>query len=88
MRLYVLRCRSTIKSNIKSKRCLHLESACEIIVCEICPSESTKLIICGFYRPPSSNYEYLMTFNSSLESIIRSSLPLVLCGDFNFPEIN
>ena len=29
-----------------------------------------------------------MTFNSSLKSIIRSSLPLVLCGDFNFPEIN
>ncbi|CAB4028557.1 Hypothetical predicted protein, partial [Paramuricea clavata] len=77
-----------IKNEIESKRRKELESNCEIVVCEIHISKGMKLIICGFYRPPSSKNEYLMNFGNSLENIVRDGTPVILCGDFNFPEID
>ena len=77
-----------IKTDIKSNCRNDLEFNCEFVVCEIYPSNCTKVIVCGFYRPPSTKLEYLLEFNKLLSVINQEPFPLVICGDFNLPEIN
>lgn len=48
------------KNDIESTRRRDLESNCEIVICEINPSEGRKINLCAFYRSPSSTFEYLM----------------------------
>ena len=77
-----------IKTDIKSNCRNDLVFNCEFVVCEIYPSNCTKVIVCGFYRPPSTKLEYLLEFNKLLPVINQEPFPLVICGDFNLPEIN
>ena len=77
-----------IKTAIKSNRRDDLELNCEFVACEIYPSKCMKVAVCGFYRPPSTKFEYLQEFNKLLHVLNQESCPLVICGDFNFPEIN
>ena len=71
-----------IKSNCRND----LEFNCEFVVCEINPFKCTKVIVCGFC--PSTKLEYLIEFNKLLSVINQEPFPLVICGDFNLPEIN
>ena len=41
-----------------------------------------------FYHPPSSSIEDLQHFIASVSTTTTSRLPLILCGDFNIPNID
>ena len=46
------------------------------------------LYLCSFYRPPSSDIEYLEKLNTSLNRIDSSNPIIWLAGDFNLPHID
>lgn len=52
--------------------------------------QSKKLIIISYYIPPNSNLEVYSNFNKAIDSItseLSSSDELIICGDFNLPNI-
>ena len=74
--------------NIPSIRRGDIKTNCELVVVEVNPTRANKFFIYGFYRPPSTNGEYLLELKQSLSNEELNSTPLLLCGDFNFPDIN
>ena len=64
----------------------HLETNCEVLWVELSFVPS-KLFIGVFYNPPSSNRNTIHQLQSSLAAL-PGSLPVVLCGDFNLPNID
>ena len=63
---------------------------CELIWCQFKPLYVKPILLGVFYRPLSSNIEYLRLLSNSLEGM-RARFPecqLILCGDFNTPEID
>lgn len=77
-----------IKDNIPSIRRRDIETNCELVVVEVNPARANKFFIYGFYRPPSTNGEYLLELKQSLSNEELNSTPVSFCGDFNFPDIN
>ena len=63
-----------------------LKITCEILWLELYASRS-RINFVTYYRPPNATVEDLQALNTVLATIL-SSLPLVLCGDFNVPDIN
>lgn len=65
--------------------------ASEILWCELTiPNPHTKLLVGVFYRPPSSDVDYLQELERSLSLIecSGSNLATILLGDFNLPNID
>ena len=63
---------------------------CEIVACEIELLNSSKLLVCSAYRPPSSSDDYLVNLCKHLE-FIKNSHPnsaFWVAGDVNLPDIN
>ena len=66
------------------------ETDCEILWCEIIVMKPYSRVLVGvFYRPPSSDIDYLKELERSLSLIERSgnNLNILLLGDFNLPQI-
>ena len=55
-----------VRNSIPSFRRLDLESAAEILACELRPSGKKKVLFVVFYRPPSSDLSYLKEITKSL----------------------
>ena len=50
-------------------------------------TQSGSILFGTYYRPPSSDISVLYSLNHSLLSIC-TKYPIVLCGDFNLPQID
>ncbi len=73
-----------VRNNIPSLRSLDLESAAEILACELRPSGKKKVLFVVFYRPPSSDLSYLKEFTKTLRLASRGKFEnIVIAGDFN-----
>ncbi len=75
-----------VKDSVSATHRADLENSSELIWIEI--SHSTKTVLLGvFYRPPSSDLAYLTNLQNSL-LLIPDTQDIILCGDFNAPNIN
>ena len=75
-----------IKSSIPAVRRSEFESHCEIIWIQLSTSDGP-LLFGVFYRSPNSDVSTLIELNTAI-STIPGGLRLVLCGDFNVPDID
>ena len=75
-----------IRSSIPAVRRSEFESHCEIIWIQLSTSDSP-LLFAVFNRPPHSGISTLTELDSAI-SCIPGNLRLVLCGDFNVPDID
>ena len=80
-----------VKSNISCSRRPDLEEdICELLWAEIPLKNSGSYFLGVFYRPPSSDMNYLEGLKRSLEkvTVVSDHTNIVLLGDFNFPDID
>ena len=80
-----------VKSNISCSRHPDLEEdICELLWAEIPLKNSGSYFLGVFYRPPSSDMNYLEGLKRSLEkvTVVCDHTNIVLLGDFNFPDID
>ena len=76
-----------VKNNIPTTRRIDLEDATtELLWIELSHSKG-RALLGVFYRPPSSDLEYLRNLQNSL-SKIPDSHNIILCGDSNVPNVN
>ena len=75
-----------IKSSISTLGISDLESQCEIIWIQLLTPDGP-LLFGVFYHPPNSGTSTLEEFNTAISSIPGNYL-IVLCGDFNAPNID
>jgi hypothetical protein len=68
-----------VRNSIPSFRRLDLESAAEIVACEIRPSGKKKVLFVVFHRPPSSDLSYL---KEAVKSVLRIFLRITFCLRF------
>ena len=71
-----------VKSSIPAVRRQDLETTCELLWDEI-----HKMLFGVFYRPPNSPPEYIDQLRYSMERM-HGTKPVILCGDFNIPEVD
>ena len=66
------------------------EDICELLWAEIPLKNSGSYFLGVFYRPPSSDMNYLEGLKRSLETVtvVSDHTKIVLLGDFNFPDID
>ena len=76
-----------VKTSLTSSCRRDLESDCEMLWLELLTSGG-KVNLVTFYRPPDSSVDSLQQLMTSISFATSSSLPLILCGDFNVPEID
>lgn len=82
-----------VKDSIKFVECPEFDSTLELIWIKLLPSgHNVKPIYIGCcYRPPGSDIEFSSSLREILNKIYfntRNSIPhIILCGDFNFPNI-
>ncbi|CAB4025347.1 Hypothetical predicted protein, partial [Paramuricea clavata] len=77
--------------HLSVRRRFDYETECEVLWCEVViPNPLTTMLVGVFYRPPSTDLNYMQELEKSLSMIERNgkNLTLVLLGDFNFPNIN
>jgi len=77
-----------IRDHIPVTRRFDLETTCEILWIQIATQSHSNLLLGVYYRPPGTSVEALVHLNNSLMSLSTCNLPLVLCGDFNVPNID
>ena len=80
-----------VKSNISCFRRRDLEeSDCELLWVKIPFKDSSSYFVRVFYRPPSSDLTYLevLARSSDKVSLISEHANILLCGDFNLPDID
>jgi hypothetical protein len=66
-----------------------LESNSEVLICEIGPNAKRKFLVVVFYRPPDSTLEYMKELKKSLRLSSQKQFDqIILCGDFNLPNID
>ena len=75
-----------IKSSIPAVRRMDLKSCCDVIWIQLLTSDG-HLLLGVFYHPPNSGVCTLEQLNTAISSI-SGNFPLVLCGDFNVPDID
>ena len=64
-----------------------LETDCEIVWIELM-GLTLPIVIGVFYRPPSATMSVLEQLSLSLSNLSSYKCLLILCGDFNIPNIN
>ena len=66
------------------------DTICEVLWCEFKPVIGKPVLFSIFYRPPSSDIQYMNEMKNLLQNV-RQKYPnrsLILCGDFNVPGID
>ena len=75
--------------SLQSVQRIDLEINAQILVCEIRQEAKKKFLCVVFYRPPSTNFEYMNCFKKFLRKASKTCiLQLVILVDFNFPHVN
>ena len=75
-----------IKTTIHASRIQDLETECELLWIEL--TLNKRKTLCGiFYRPPISSPDTIHSLHNSLNGI-PASADVILCGDFNVPNVN
>ena len=75
-----------VREDIPAIRRQDLKTNCEVLWLKLLLIPS-KLFVGVFYNPSSSNCNTIHQLQSSLAAL-PGSLPVVLCGDFNLPNID
>ena len=66
-----------------------LDLSCEVLWIELIVSHGDSVVLFGvFYRPPSSDISVLQQLCHSLHALTSANSNIILCGDFNVPNIN
>ena len=76
-----------LKSSLISFRRKDLESDCEMLWMELLTPRG-KVNFVTFYHPPGSSVDDLQQFMATISFATTSHLPLIVCGDFNVPDID
>lgn len=77
-----------VDASLSSTRRQDLEPPCEILVCEIAQTGSTKIAVLLCYRPPSSDFiAFVAHLEQTLVAVCRQYSLVGLLGDFNLPGI-
>ena len=76
-----------------SSQIADIKSDAELLWIDVQLKNQRKLLLSTFYRPPSSDDEYLKLFDASLLDIHTRTAndrnpPIIVGGDFNLPDIN
>ena len=82
--VFILCCKRLFSEN------LPLTTTCEVVVCCIWLFNSSSLVVCSVYRPPSSNCVYMEQLCKALEEIIVK-LPksvIWIAGDINLTNVD
>ena len=79
--------------NCYSSQIVDIKSDAELLWIEVQLKNQRKLLLSTFYRPPSSDDEYLKLFDASLLDIRTRTAnnpnhTIIVGGDFNLPDIN
>ena len=64
-----------------------LEANCELLWIEL-PTKASTILLGVVYRPPLSSVSYLEELHTSLLCAVKYNVPVILCGDFNLPNID
>ena len=69
---------------------LRMSTNCEAVTCELTINDNDKLILCAFYRPPTSNLIYLENLCPFFSGLVKQkfNVPIWISGDLNLPDIN
>ena len=76
------------KSTFSVIRCSDLDLSSEILWIELVSQNQCPLLFGVLYRPPSANSSVLDQLYGVLCTLTSSRCNIVLCGDFNVPNIN
>ncbi|XP_072046406.1 uncharacterized protein [Amphiura filiformis] len=77
-----------VKSTFTCSQRLDLDTNCEIVWIEISITGTKPVLVGSYYRPPSSNRDYLSNFRDSLAKINMSQFSNIwLAGDFNLGDV-
>ena len=76
-----------VKACINAVRRCDLETDCELLWIELLGKQGSTLLG-TFYRPPCSSDSDLQSLSISLNSLLSMNCPIVLCGDFNAPNVD
>ena len=76
------------QDNIPVSRRFDLETKCKILWLQIAAPSHRNFLLGVYCRPPGNSIEALEQLNNSLMTLSSCNLPLVLCGDFNVPNID
>ena len=73
-----------VRDHIPVTRRLDLETDCEILWLQLAARGCEAFLFGVYYRPPGNSVEAL----EHLSNLCSCNLPLVICGDFNVPNID
>jgi len=76
-----------VKACINAVRRCDLETNCELLWIELLGKKGSTLLG-TFYRPPCSSDSDLQSLSISLNCLLSMNCPIVLCGDFNAPNVD
>ena len=65
-----------------------ISSPSDIEVITVRFHDPNPFIICVMYIPPNSSEAYFTSLFNYFTELGRESLPIILIGDFNFPDID
>ena len=65
-----------------------METDCELLWLQFAAQGCEAFLFGVYYWPPGNSVEALVHLSNSLMSVCSCNLPLVICGDFNVPNID
>ena len=74
-----------VKNNIISTQ---MSSPPDVEIVSVLISTSNPFIICVIYIPPNSSDTYHEQLHIYLTNLVNDSKPIILLGDFNFPDVD
>ena len=78
-----------VRKPLQSIRRVDLETDADILACEVRPIQKKKFLVVVFYRPPSTNDEYMKAFRKCLKNARAACFTqIVVLGDFNLPDMD
>ena len=77
-----------VQDGIPVSRRFDLETGCKVVWLQLATQSQSNFLLGVYYRPPGNSVEALEHLNNSLMSLSSCNLLIVLCGDFNVPNID
>ena len=78
-----------VKKQLKSRKLEITGTECELVCVKLMVENTRPVVICAFYRPPSSTLEVMENLKDALMQVLAyRNVTLLLSGDFNLPDID